>query len=479
MLNHDQPSGPLTPAPAAAGGTRASGLMERGAARLGLSVRGKATRNAGWLMGERVATMAVGLGVTVWMARYLGPAQFGLLSYALSLVALLGFIPYLGLDGIVTRELVRTPDKRDEIIGTTMGLRLAGSLVVALSVSAFVLLSPGAGESRLLVGVIALGEVFSALEVADFWFQSRVRSRVSVMVRAVAIFSGAAIKVALIVAGAPLVAFAIAHVAQQGIKAAGFGVAYWRDTGGALLRMRFNASLARGMLRQSWPLILSSAGALVYLKIDQVMLAQMKGPAEVGVYSVAARVSEIWYFIPATIATSVFPSLIKARETDDEAYRRRLQHAYTVVVWLALGISVTVTLLAGPAVNFLYGEEYRRAAGILAIHVWTCPAIFMAAILSKWLVAEGLFIFSLTRHGLGALVNVGLNFLLIPRYGGEGAAIATLVSYTVSSWLACYTDRRTLPAARMMTRALTSPLRHLGALVRQGFARLTPSGGGS
>jgi O-antigen/teichoic acid export membrane protein len=357
-----------------------------------------------------------------------------------------------------------------------MGLRFAGGVVVAVSVSVFVLLRPGEADSGLLVGVIAIGEVFSALEAVDFWFQSRVRSRVSVIVRTVSIFSGAAAKVGLILLGAPLIAFAIVHVGQQGVKAVGFGIAYWRDTH-AVRRLRFSGALARNLLRQSWPLILSSAGALVYLKIDQVMLAQMRGAAEVGVYSVAAKVSEIWYFIPATIATSVFPGLIKAREADDEAYRGRLQHAYTVVVWLALGISVTVTLLAGPAVNFLYGEEYRRAAGILAIHVWTCPAIFMAAILSKWLVAEGLLIFSLTRHGLGAVVNVALNFVLIPRYGGEGAAAATLVSYTVSSWLACYTDRRTLPAARMMTRALFSPLRQAAVLVRHGAARLHPSGG--
>jgi O-antigen/teichoic acid export membrane protein len=360
-----------------------------------------------------------------------------------------------------------------------MLLRFAGGVVVAVSVCGFVLLGPGAGEARLLVAVVALGELFSALDAVDFWFQAKVQSRVTVMVRSISIFTGAAAKIGLILAGAPLVAFAVAHVFQQGVKAAGFAIVYWRETGGALRRLRFNPALAQGLLRQSWPLILSSAGALVYLKIDQVMLAQMKGAAEVGVYSVAARVSEIWYFIPGTIATSVFPGLIRARETDEEAYRKRLQHAYTVVVWLAFGISVCVTLLARPAVDFLYGQEYSRAAGILAIHVWTCPAIFMAAILSKWLVAEGLLIFSLTRHGLGALVNVGLNLVLIPRYGGAGAAAATLVSYTVSSWLACYTDRRTLPAARMMTRALFSPVRQAAVLARQGAARLRPSGGGS
>ncbi|HEX5872422.1 MAG TPA: flippase [Longimicrobium sp.] len=461
----------------AAAPSRPASVWARGAARLGVPLFGSVARNAGWLMAERVTTMAVGLGTTVWMARYLGPAQFGLLSYALSLVALFGFLTYLGLDGIVTRELVRTPEQRDEILGTTLALRFGGAVTVAVGIFLFVLLRGGnQGSSSWLMAVIAGGAVFDTLDAVDLWFQSRTRSRVSVVVRSVAFFTGAAVKVGLIVAGAPLLAFAVAQAGQQALKAAGFAVVYRRDSG-RLSRLRFSGARAKEMLRQSWPLILSSAGALVYLKIDQVMLAEMRGPAEVGVYSVAARVSEVWYFIPLTIATSVFPGLVRSRETDAEGYRRRLQHAYNVVVWLALGVAIVVTLLARPVVDLLYGDEYRGAAGVLAIHVWTCPAIFMGAILSRWLVAEGLLIFSLTRHGLGAVVNVALNFVLIPRYGGQGAAMATLVSYTISAWLACYTDRRTLPAARMMTHALTSPVRQIPVLLRAGAGRLFAGGG--
>lgn len=470
------PQAPVAPAFPAAEPPLTPGPWARGAARLGLPAPGRVARNAGWLMGERVATMAVGMGVTVWMARYLGPAGFGMLSYATSFVALFGFLTYLGLDGIATRELVRAPERRDEILGTTLALRFGGALAVAATVFTLAMVRPGPAESRWLMAVVAAGAVFDTLDAVDFWFQSRVRSRVSVSVRGVAFLAGSAAKVALIVAGAPLVAFAMAQAGQQALKAAGYVAAYRRDTG-RLSRLRFSGARARAMLRQSWPLILSSAGALIYLKIDQVMLAQMKGPAEVGMYSVAARVSEVWYFIPLTIATSVFPSLVEMRESDAGGYRRRLQHAFNVVAWLALGVAVAVTLLARPVVGFLYGEEYHRAAGVLAIHVWTCPAIFMGAILSKWLVAEGLLIFSLTRHGLGALVNVALNLVLIPRYGAEGSAVATLVSYTVSSWLACYTDRRTLPAARMMTSAVFGPFVHLPRLARAGAARLRARGG--
>ena len=450
----------------------APGRLARARARLGQRGVRKIAANTGWLMAERVLQMTAGLVVTVWMARYLGPAQFGVLSYAMAFVGLFGFLSYLGLDGIVTRDLVLRPQQRAELLGTTLALRLCGGLATALGIAAFAWLRPGGGETRWILVVLAAGAAFDGFDAVDLWFQSRVRSRVSATVRSAALLAGVAAKLALLVAGAPLLAFAVAIAGQQALKAALYLVAYARDADHPA-HWRASAATARRLLGQSWPLILSSAGALIYLKIDQVMLGEMAGAAEVGVYAVAARVSEVWYFIPGTLASSVFPSMIRARERDSAAYGRQLQHTFTLVACMGLGIAVLVTVLAGPVVALLYGEAYRGAAPILAIHVWTCPAIFLGAILSKWLVAEGLLIFSLTRHALGAAANVALNLVLIPRYGGAGAAAATLVSYTIASWLACYTDRRTLPAARMMTRALTSPMRGAWALVRSG----APGGG--
>jgi O-antigen/teichoic acid export membrane protein len=422
--------------------------------------------NMGWLMGERITQMALGMFVTVWMARYLGPESFGQLSYAMALVALLGFLSYLGLDAIVTRRLVLEPDQRDRLLGTTVVLRLLGGLCASVSLIIFAFLRPGGAESRWLIVVLAIGSAFDAFDAVDLWFQSRVRSKVSVTVRTVSLVGGAAARIGLILSGAPLIAFAAATAGQQVLKALLFIVAYVRDDGSPA-RWRPSAPLSRELLSQSWPLILSSAGALVYLKIDQVMLKEMVGPAEVGIYAVAARVSEVWYFLPLIVASSMFPSMVKTRETDPEAYRRRAGQAFAWVAWLAFGIATLVSLLAEPVIALLYGDQYRSAAPILVVHVWACPAVFMGAVLSKWLVAEGLLIFSLTRHGLGAVVNVVLNLLLIPFFGGLGAAIATLISYTVSSWLACYTDRRTRPAAHMMTAAVLSPFRLVPALIGQ------------
>jgi PST family polysaccharide transporter len=235
----------------------------------------------------------------------------------------------------------------------------------------------------------------------------------------------------------------------------------YRRRGYSMGRWTVRAARARALLSQSWPLIISSAGGLIYLKIDQVMLGEMAGPRELGTYAVAARLSEIWYFIPATLGSSLLPMMVESKRLGDATYRSRLQAMYTGMVWAGIALAAGVTLVAVPVMDLLYGAEYAGAGRILQIHIWTCPGIFMGAILSRWLVMEDLLIFSLTRNLVGALVNVVLNFVLIPHYGAVGSAVATLVSYTAATYLACFTDRRTWPAGRMMTRALFLPHRAL------------------
>ena len=421
------------------------------------SVRGVA-KNAGWLMGERVLTLAMNLGVSVWMARYLGPEGFGTLNYATAFVALFGFLPYLGLDGIVTRRLVEEPASRPEILGTTFALRLTAGIAAALVVGGIALARSGDPATRWMLAIIGVGMVFDAFNTIDFWFQSRVESRYSVQARTAAVTVGAVVRVGLILAEAPLVAFAAAVVVQQVVQAVGL-VAVYRRRGDAPGRWTVHAARARALLRQSWPLILSSAGALVYLKIDQVMLGEMAGPRELGTYAVAARFSEIWYFIPATLGSSLLPMMVESKQLGEGTYRARLEKIYAVMAWTGIALAVCVSVVAVPVMDRMYGAEYAGAGRILQIHIWTCPGMFMGAVLSRWLVMEDLLTFSLTRNLVGAAVNVVLNLFLIPRFGATGAACSSLVSYTAATYLACFTDRRTWPAGRMMTRALFAPHR--------------------
>jgi O-antigen/teichoic acid export membrane protein len=241
----------------------------------------------------------------------------------------------------------------------------------------------------------------------------------------------------------------------------------YRFTVGPVRFWFFSGSRAVTYIRQSWPLILSGVANTLNLRVDQVLLGAMLGSTAVGTYAVAARLSEVWYFVPVALVGAVFPSMIRAKERGEDHYRQRLRMLYGLFAWGAIGVAAVVTLAAGPVINGLYDSGFSGAAGVLVIHVWTAPFLFMGVIFSRWLIIEGMLISSLIRHGFGASLNIALNLVLIPAHGPKGAAVATLISYAAATYGACFLTRRTWSAGVDMTMGLLLPIRFIvGALRR-------------
>lgn len=408
--------------------------------------------NTGWLFADKIVRMGAGLLVGVWVARYLGPAQFGLFNYSLAFVALFSIIANLGLDSIVVRDLVHDPSRRDETLGTAFTLKLVvGAATFVLTLGAIWLLRPDESTTRWLVGIIAAGTIFQAFDTVDFWFQAQVRSKYTVYARNAAFLAATLIKVVLILLHAPLVAFAWAGLAETVFGAAGLVIVY-RNTGFFLRSWRASLALATGLLRDSWPLMLSGVVVMVYIKIDQIMLGEMLGNHEVGVYSAAVRLTEVWYFIPMSITASVFPAIIQAKKSSEAEYYNRLNKLYLVMVWLSLAVAVPVTLFAGEIVQLVFGEQYRQAAGALSINCWAGLFIFSGLVSNHWYLLEKLNHLTLYRHILGAGANIGLNLVLIPRYGVNGAAAATLLTQFVTSYLFDLLNKPTRILFRIKTR---------------------------
>ena len=423
--------------------------------------------NAGWLFLLRFIRLAFAFFVGVWMARHLGPELWGTLNYAIALVILFGPLTRLGLEGVVVHELVKRPQDRDRILGASFALRVAGGAVsMAATIALVALLRPGDSLSMLLVAIISFGWIFQASDAIDVFFQAEERLRYPVYAKSAGLVLSNLLKIYFILTNAPLPAFAAAAALEIVVAAAGLAVAY-RARGFRIGAWTVRRDEMRRLFGLGWPMMLSSAFAIVYLKIDLVMLGQMIDQAEVGIYSTAARISEMWYFVPVAISTAIFPSLIQSRiNLGREVYRVRTQRLYDFFVCVSLAIAVGVALSADVIVRLLFGEQYARAGGILAIHVWAGVFIFLREALGRWFITEDLLSFAFISNGLGALVNVILNLLLIPRYAATGAAVATVISYASAGYFACFVHPRTREAAWMMSRALAVPVRALIHLAR-------------
>lgn len=420
--------------------------------------------NLGWLFLDYVLRLGVGLFVGVWLARYLGPKQFGLLSYATAFVAMFGALANLGLEGIVVRDIVRDPSAKDEILGTVFVLNLAGGLVaLGAAVAAISLLRPDDILTRCLVAILASGMIFRASNAIDSWFQSQLLSKFAVWTRNLALILIALVKIALILRQSPLIAFVWAGLAEIGLTSFGLVIAY-RFTGNSLFSWRARICRAKALLAEGWPLIISGLMVTLYLRINQVMLGEMAGDEALGVFSAAVRLSEIWYFIPMIIASSVFPSLVKSKHLGEDVYHSRMQKYYDVSAILAYTLSVPASLLAPFLMSMLYGESYKGSETIFSIHIWGCLFVFIGVARFYFLLSEGLVKTSFACTFLGLASNIALNLILIPKYQGMGAAISSVCSYFLSDYLSSFIFRPLQQTGWMQTKALLSPFRILAFL---------------
>ena len=388
--------------------------------------------NTGWLFLDKIIRMGCGVFVGVWVARYLGPERFGSLNFALAFVALFTTFTTLGLENIVLRNIVLNPDDTHEVIGTAFTLRAITSLTAPFIAIAVVhLIQPHDRLALGLVSILSIGLIFQAFDTVDSFFQSQVQSRLTVWSKNSAFLLIAGVRVYFIHIKAPVWYFAIAQVSELALGALGMLVAYqWKH--GSVRQWRVRRARARALLLQSWPVILSGMAIMIYMRIDAIMLKVMVGDTAVGIYAAATRLSEVWYFFPTAIVSSVWPSITRSRE-NRPLYYSRLGKLFAGMTLFSYTIGAGIALLSGWLIRHFYTDAFHAAGPVLAVHVWASVFVFLGIAQAPWDFAENQLKLGFYRTVGGAVSNVLMNLVLIPRYGPMGAAIATVVSYAVSS----------------------------------------------
>ena len=408
--------------------------------------------NTSWLLGHRVVQSIVGLLLVVWVARYLGPERFGLLSYAQSFSVIFIAISKLGLDTIVVRELVKGDEGSDLLLGSAFVLKVLGGLASMLFMFTAILLVPTTSYEKLLIILVTASVLFQAFGVIDFFFQSKVLSRYVVIANTFVLTLSSLLKVLLIVLQSPLEYFAAVSLFDGAVMALSYCYMY-KHVGGVFKSWRFSPKVAINLLKDSWPLVFSVLLVSIYTRIDQLMIKHMLDVQSVGQYAAAVKISEAWYFLPATITASVFPAIVRARKESPELYCKRLQALYDFMVWLAILVCVPVIIFSQLIVDLLYGESYEQAAGILSVLI--CASIFgnIGLVSNRYFAAENLQKQVLYRSLVGVTMNVVLNYLLIRRFGLIGAAVALVATQFATSLVYTFIEKSTRPIFLMSIRA--------------------------
>lgn len=420
-------------------------------------------RNAAWLLLEKGLLLGSGFAFTIALTRYWSVTQLGEYQYLLALLALLLPFSNLGLNSLVSRELVTRSEHTNTIMGTAIVLRLLGALFGGglFAILSFWLVSD---ELQPLFLILLVAQLTHALGVIDYYFEAKVQSRVSAIIRTGVGLSFMGIKLILVINGAGFYTVLMATLVEW-LALGLMWLLVYRLYHSGLKQLCWCRAQAKSFLSRCGWLILSSMAAIIYLKIDQVMLGMLHSSSSVAFYSLASRLSEVWYLVPGIFVASFYPALIRAKtELEHDDYHTKLQRLCDYLCWSAIVIALVMTLIAPVLVPILFGDAYQTVIVILQVHIWAGVFIFMRALFSKWLLIEDIPKYSLVTHGSGAVINVLLNIVLIPSYGAVGAAWATLVSYAMASYLGLFLFPKTRCMARLMTQSMLLPLRKLKQL---------------
>jgi PST family polysaccharide transporter len=278
-----------------------------------------------------------------------------------------------------------------------------------------------------------------------------VQSKITVWVKNGAFLFFAAIRVWMIHVNAPLWEFAAAMTGETALGAAGLVIGY-RLNSGRMLSWRASKKRAVDLLQQSWPVVLSAMAIMIYMRLDMVMLKMMQGDLAVGLYAAATRISEVFYFIPIAIVSSVSPAIMRAKD-NPQLFHERMSKLFSLMTLSACAVASTGALASHAIIRILYSSAYNGAAPVLAVHVWASIFVFLGAAQSPWNLAKNLLKFSLCWTIAGAIINVVMNLYLIPKYSAMGAAIATVVSYAVAGVFANALSKQTRPIFYMQIRS--------------------------
>lgn len=418
------------------------------------SLSNKYISNLLWLLFDYSLRLVGGYFIAIWLAREIGPANYGIYNYAIANASILAAIAIAGLHGVAIKFLVENKKAHHEYMGTIFWIRLAAALVSYVFLFGYLYLNePTLSVKAILSILIALKVFFTPFSVLELYFESIVKSKFKVIARNIAYAIRSGLVVFFIVFKWPFLVLAAIVLLEELIGVV-FLLVYYHKDKKSVFKWNFKLDYAKSMMSEAWPMVISSAGAILYMKIDQVMVVELLNETEGGYYAVAVKISELFSFIPGLIVGTFFPAIIESKMKSEVDYRIKMRKLILLMLAIASMLGLGIYFFAYEIVFYSFGEDYISAVSIMRIHIWTLLLTFTAAVLSRWLIVEKLTRFSILRHSLGVTINVVLNYILIPKFGGEGAAYASIVSLLFAVVIFTVFDKRTFSFLQLLISSL-------------------------
>jgi PST family polysaccharide transporter len=380
-----------------------------------------------WLFFDKFIRLAVGVIVIAWLARYLGPTQFGLLNFSIAVYFIFISIPKVGLDKILVRELVAKNKITSIILGSAFRIRFIIGLITALFTILIAHFSTSDDLKFYSIALISIAFLFPSFEVIDLFFQSLIKSRYSVIAQNLALAIASLVRVFFIIYEFSLLYFIGAFVLELVLYSCFLLIFYFKYNK-ELIFFKWQPKVGFFLLKSGVPLILTGLMTEIYMRVDQIMLEALSTRLELGYYSASFKLSQLSYFIPVAIGNSIFPKLITLRKSNHQRYLKYFKLYFLGLFLISTSIALSFTMFSNEIILLVFGEKYIFSSDILKFHIWSSIFIYLGVGTIQFLIIENLTRIILYRTITAAFINILLNYFLIQNFGGLGAAYATLIS---------------------------------------------------
>ena len=386
-------------------------------------------KNTGWAFAGRLFSLGMSFFVGALVARYLGPENYGIYNYVLSFVLIFVFLSSFGIDNILGREIIQYKEQRQSILNTAFTLKIIGGLtVIFITTFASFFIFKNTFFTSVLITIYSAHLLLLSLNVIETFFTSTVQYKYIFIGQFISTLVVSAFKIFLVLAGFGIKWFIISLILETFVYSSVLLFLFRRQ--GMKLSFNLNTHLAKKMLRDSWPFILSSAFYFIYTRVDQVMIGKMVDNNALGIYAAGVKPAEIWYFIPSLICSSIGPAVMNAKINNDKVYKNRLKKLFYLIIGLSVAIALFEFVFAKFIIVFLFGKTYLASVEILKVYTWAGVSVSLLTVIQMYLTFENKTKTIMVSSFVGAFVNIALNLLFIPKFGIIGSAYATLISYS-------------------------------------------------
>lgn len=410
--------------------------------------KNKELKNAGWLIGGRVIQMILSFFISIITARYLGPGNYGKINYVSAYVSFFTSFCNLGINSIIIKDFVDNPDEQGEAIGTTLLLRLFSSILSMIMIVTIVSIVDKNEPVTVLVAVLcSVALIFQIFDTFNYWFQFKYKSKITSIAVLIAYIVTSVYRIILLILGKSVQWFAFATSVDYICLAAILFYFYKKENGP---RLHFSISKGKYLLTNSYHYILSGMMVAIYGQTDKFMLKHMLDETSVGYYSLATTLNTMWVFILKAIIDSMYPTIMRLYNTDKKAFERKNRQLYAIVIYVSVVVALMFMLFGKYIIYILYGESYLAASAPLKIVTWYTIFSYLGVARNAWIVCENNQKYLKYMYVGAALINVLLNYVMIPQFGASGAAMASLLTQISTSLILPCFIKQMRPNVRLM-----------------------------